>query len=76
MAAKQNVSVFSITDHDATEAFEQIKIVPDNMLYVPGIEITTTILGKRHHYLAYFPFNTKGKFPFSLQIGDNKLTIQ
>lgn len=51
---KNNIKVFSITDHDTTEnSVKIINNIPSNICYVIGVEISCTYDGEEYHITAY-----------------------
>lgn len=57
LAASRNLRIIAVTDHDTTEgleeAYEAVKKHPQ-MTIIPGIELSTDILGHEIHILGYF----------------------
>lgn len=50
----RNIKVFSITDHDTiNNSIQMIDIVPNDIYYTVGVEISTTYRGKEYHITAY-----------------------
>ncbi len=57
LAARGNVRIMSVTDHDSTDGLEEAFMAArsyDGMEIVPGIELGTDIPGSEVHMLAYF----------------------
>ena len=54
---KENVHVFSITDHDTIKASEETKEIMNNysgeILFLPGVEISTTHDSREYHLTLY-----------------------
>lgn len=51
---KNNIKVFSITDHDTTEnSVKVINNIPNNICYVIGVEISCIYGGEEYHITAY-----------------------
>lgn len=51
-AVNLRLEVLSIIDHDAIDAFEEISEIPENILLIPGIEISAEF-PKTLHILSY-----------------------
>ncbi|MDW5299826.1 MAG: PHP domain-containing protein [Sedimentibacter sp.] len=53
---KNNINIFSITDHDSVDNVKKMQeiIVPsDNLIFIPGIELSTGYDGKEYHLTLY-----------------------
>ncbi|TCT17158.1 putative metal-dependent phosphoesterase TrpH [Natranaerovirga pectinivora] len=51
---EKNIKIFSITDHDTiTNSIKMISMVPDDLYFIVGVEITCTLDGKEFHILGY-----------------------
>lgn len=52
----KGINIFSITDHDTLEGLDEAKRLADskNMIFVPGVEISTYFEGGEVHVLGYF----------------------
>lgn len=53
---KEGIKIFSITDHDALSNIKKMKkiITPeDDLLFIPGVEVSTTHDGKEYHLTVY-----------------------
>lgn len=53
---KNKIEIFSITDHDSIDNIENMKkiIVPgDNMIFIPGVELSTIFEGREYHLTLY-----------------------
>lgn len=52
---EKNIELFSLTDHDTIAGLEEmLEIVKDEkILFVPGVELATTYLGKEYHLTTY-----------------------
>ncbi|MFA9424359.1 MAG: PHP domain-containing protein [Sedimentibacter sp.] len=53
---KNKINIFSITDHDCVENVKKIQeiIVPnDNLLFIPGTELSTEYQGREYHLTLY-----------------------
>ena len=51
----KNISIFSITDHDTIESTINMKskIKYTDLIFIPGVEISTTLNNKEYHITAY-----------------------
>lgn len=50
----RNIKVFSITDHDTiNNSIRMMDIIPNDIYYTVGVEISTTYKGKEYHITAY-----------------------
>lgn len=54
------IGIFSITDHDSTESHEEAETLASdsNLLFIPGVEISSTFSDHTYHILGY-GFNRK-----------------
>ncbi|MDF2676921.1 MAG: hypothetical protein K0Q97_1235 [Bacillota bacterium] len=53
---KNNIKIFSITDHDCvdnTKKMQDIITPEDDLIYIPGVELTTTHDGREYHLTLY-----------------------
>lgn len=52
---ENNISVFSVTDHDSIDSIETMKNLTRNLdlVFIPGVEISVTYLKKEIHLLTY-----------------------
>lgn len=52
---ENNIGVFSVTDHDTTEANEEMAVLAgeNNLVYIPGVEITSTYWDREIHLLVF-----------------------
>lgn len=51
---KNNIKLFSITDHDTIEnSIRMLEIIPNNIRYIIGVEISCTYNGEEYHITAY-----------------------
>ncbi len=51
---KNNIKVFSVTDHDTIQnSIEMLQYVPNNIRYVIGAEISSTYYDEEYHITAY-----------------------
>lgn len=53
---KNKINIFSITDHDSIDnviKMQEIITPKDNLVYIHGIELTTTYEGREYHLLTY-----------------------
>lgn len=62
MLKKLRIKLFSITDHDNITSCEEIKhiLLPEDMIYIPGIELSATYNDYNCHILGY-DINCKNK---------------
>ena len=63
---KKNIQYLSITDHDNLSGYKKAKSFIDknkidNLILIPGIEISSTLEGSNIHMLAYF-FDPENKY--------------
>lgn len=61
LAQKAGLSAISITDHDTTDAYEELKDYEGEIEVIPGVEMTTNLGEMSVHLLGYLmdPFNSK-----------------
>ncbi|KAF5034454.1 MAG: PHP domain-containing protein [Sedimentibacter saalensis] len=61
---KSNINIFSITDHDCVDNVKNMEniITPsDNLIFIPGTELTTEYDGREYHLTLYnYDINNKG----------------
>lgn len=52
---EKNIKVFAITDHDSVDSVREMLTLTKDMdlVYIPGVEISTTYEGKEIHLLTY-----------------------
>lgn len=52
---KAGIKVFSITDHDTTASIDETSRLTEgeNLIFIPGVEISSTFEGKLYHILGY-----------------------
>lgn len=74
---KNNISVFSITDHDCVDSIEKMNeiLVPkDNLLFIPGLELSTDYNGKEYHLTLYnYDINNKELLSLIKWTNENKV---
>lgn len=70
---EKNIKIFSITDHDTiTNSVKMIDMIPKDIYYFVGVEISTTYKGKEYHITAYdFDIHNK-KLNELLSFNENK----
>lgn len=55
MAMSEEIDVIAITDHDTTDGIDQaLKEAENNIIVIPGIELSTLYKGNSVHILGYF----------------------
>ncbi len=63
-AIRYGMAAFAVTDHDTTQAVLDVHrvlhkldlIQLDRPVFVPGVEVSASYIGREIHLLAYFPF--------------------
>ena len=55
MLVQEQVNFFSITDHDSIKSCIEMKkiLLPQNMIYVPGVEFSSVLNHIKCHILGY-----------------------
>lgn len=74
-AIRYQLSAFSITDHDTTQAVQDVHSVLHKLdliqfkrpVFVPGVEASARFRGQEIHLLAYFPFGGEYRLEEFLQ---------
>ncbi|WP_326910383.1 PHP domain-containing protein [Sedimentibacter sp. MB31-C6] len=60
---KNRINIFSITDHDNidnTKKMQEIITPKDNLIYIPGVELTSEYQGREYH-LTLYDFDIENK---------------
>lgn len=60
----KKIDIFSITDHDVIESSEAMKslVIDEELIFIPGVEVSTTFNGREYHLTAYHYDNQNKEF--------------
>jgi|CZCB01.1.fsa_nt_gi predicted metal-dependent phosphoesterase TrpH len=74
---ENEISIFSITDHDSVENIKNMEDIlspKDNLLFIPGTELSAEYKGKEYHLTLYnYDINHKGLLELIKWTNNNKL---
>lgn len=74
---KNKINIFSVTDHDCVDNIKNMQDIiniSDNLIFIPGTELTTEYEGKEYHLTLYnFDINNKELLSLMNWTNNNKL---